>query len=316
MCAGLLLHACTPARLTPLLFLIFGLSFPVPFPPDTKRTKQTELPWAGLFAGAAALAAAPVVIYFAVYPEHLFLRSSQLWIFDASRIQGSSLVACLENVWGYLLAFCLRGDPNWRHSFLGKPLLNLWEACLIRFGVGAAMWRWKRPACRLPLLWLVVQILPATPAVESTQPPNTVRMIGAMPAVYLLVAAGTWEAFRPLKTRDPALSTRAVSINPSEGTSSAVAVSAVGGCLIPGKGVITYRVCFEAWAIAPELREAYQVKWTDMAKKLSALPSDVDMAKLVTSALSSRHNRFEFPYIGASPVHFISSRLPFAPQRI
>ncbi|MCY3902293.1 MAG: hypothetical protein OXF76_03930 [Caldilineaceae bacterium] len=178
------------------------------------------------------------------------------------------------------------------------------------------MWRWKRPACRLPLLWLVVQILPATPAVESTQPPNTVCMIGAMPAVYLSVAAGTWEAFQPLKTNFPALSLRAASIFPSRGTRSAVAVCAVGGCLIPGKGVITYRVYFEAWATAPELREAYQVKWTDMAQILNALPSDVDMAYLVTSAPSSRHNRFEILYVGASPVHFISSRLPFAPQRI
>ena len=47
-----------------------------------------------------------------------------------------------------------------------------------------AVWRWQgRPAYRLLLLWLGVMILPATLARDSA--PNTVRMIGAVPAISI-----------------------------------------------------------------------------------------------------------------------------------
>ena len=46
-----------------------------------------------------------------------------------------------------------------------------------------AVWKWQRPAYRLLLLWLSVLLVPA---MLSTDPgglvPNTLRMIGAVPA--------------------------------------------------------------------------------------------------------------------------------------
>ena len=118
----------------------------------------------------------------------------------------------LGNVWVYLLSLGFRGDLNWRHNFPGQPLLNPWQTLFFWLGVGAAVWRWQRPAYRLLLLWLGLLILPATLAVEGTPTPSTVRMIGAMPAIYLLVAVGMWEAFRLLKERYRALPVRAASI--------------------------------------------------------------------------------------------------------
>ncbi len=314
-CAGLLLHTYTPSRITPILFLLYGLSFLVPFRSDAKYSLRTELPRAGLFAGAAALAAAPMVIYFTLHPDHLFLRASQLWILDPSLIQDGPLDIFLKNVWVYLLSFGFHGDPNLRHNLSGQPLLNPWESFFFWLGVAVAIWRWQRPAYRLLLLWLVLLVLPATLAVENT-PPNTVRIIGAFPAIYLLVAVGLWEAFHLLKLRIPALGVRAASIFQENGISAAIAVSAVVGGFILGKGAHTYRVYFEEWTAAPGLNWAYDVEWTEWAQILNALPSDANMVYLVPRPGSSGHNSFEFLYRGAASVQVIDTTLPFMTQKV
>ena len=47
-----------------------------------------RFPWVATFVGAAALVAAPLLIYFALHPEHFFLHSKHLWVFDPVLSQG------------------------------------------------------------------------------------------------------------------------------------------------------------------------------------------------------------------------------------
>ena len=49
MCAGLLPYTYTPARFTPLLFLLFGLSFLLPLGALTKERVRAELPRVAIF---------------------------------------------------------------------------------------------------------------------------------------------------------------------------------------------------------------------------------------------------------------------------
>ena len=315
-CAGLSLYTYMPARITPLLFLLFGMSFLLAFRSDASKKMRTELPWASLFVGAAALVAAPILVYFALHPDHLFLRSSQLWLFDQSRGPSDAVGKFLENVWVYLLSLGFRGDLNWRHNFPGQPLLNPWQTLFFWLGVGAAVWRWQRPAYRLLLLWLGLLILPATLAVEGTPTPSTVRMIGAMPAIYLLVAVGMWEAFRLLKERYRALPVRAASIFEENGARAAIAVSAVVGGLILGQGVLTYRVYFEKWAAAPELNDAYHVEWTQLAQSLNMQPPDTGTVYLLLNGLHSKHYSFDYLYQGPAPAHIIYTAMPSLAQKI
>ena len=314
-CAGLLAYTYTPARFTPFLFLFFGLSFVLPFGSVAKERVRAELPRAGVFVGVAGLVAAPLLVYFALYPQHFFMRSGQLWLFAPGRSQGDPLGAFLVNVWAHLLAFGFRGDPNWRHNFASQPMLNPWEAFFFWLGVGMAVWRWqRRPAYRLLLLWLGVLFLPATLAVDAMPPPNTVRMIGAVPAVYLLVAVGVWEAFRFLKDRCRALPWRANLIFLKNETWVAIAVGAVVSGLILVQGVITYRTYFQQWAAAPELYEAYEGEWTDLARALNAQPSDADMVYLVPTF--HRYYSFEYLYQGTASAHMVSMASPNLPQKI
>ena len=181
--------------------------------------------------------------------------------------------------------------------------LNPWEAFFFWLGVGMAVWRWQRwPVYRLLLLWLGVLILPATLALDNLSP-NTMRMIGAAPAIYLLVGVGMWEAFQFLRERCRALPWRASLIFQENNTRAAIAVGAVVIGLILVQGVSAYRTYFHKWANAPEVYAAHKSMWMDMwmelDRTLNAQPSDTDMVYLIP------RNRFEYQYLGSAPIEYL-----------
>ncbi len=329
-CAGALPYTYIPARFTPFLFLLFGLSFALPFRSVTRERVQAELPWAGAFVGVAGLVAAPILVHFALHPEDFFIRSSQIWVFHPVHSHGDPLAAFLGNVWDHLLVFGFHGDRSWRHNFAGQPMLNPWEAFFFWFGVGMALWRWQRPAYRLLLLWLGSLILPALLAREAA--PNTLRMIGAAPAIYLLIAVGLWEAFQLLTS---------LSIWPwqnaswerrrdarhrffqENNTKSAIAVGAMVGGLLLGQGMNTYRAYFQKWAAAPESLWEYEAEWMELLRVVNAQPPNPDIVYLIPDG--HRHQglheefrsySFDFLYPGATPVYFFHTAMPNPVQKM
>lgn len=305
--AGLLLHTYTPARVTPFLFLIFGLSFLWPYRLVTPRTVRAELPWILTFGVAFAFAAALIILHFVLNPQHLFLRSNELWLFDQNRSLDDPLLLLLRNVWGYLLLFGFRGDPEWRHNFAGQPMLNLWEAASFWLGVVVAIRRWKLPASRLLLIWMGVMFLPAALFFDEVPLPNTVRVIGAMPAVYLLTGLGLWEAAEFLRKR----------FLPDNEAFFFATIGGVAGCVILVQGAITYFTYFQKWAAVPELNNEYEVEWSILAKHLNALPYSADTVYLVPDG--QRHLQLEegfrsytldFLYLGKTPVYLFHSAVP------
>ena len=332
-CAGLLPYTYTPAHFTPLLFLLFGLSFvlPVGRGEDGGKSRKGDslslltsrwragplkqnLLWMGIFLGVAGLVAAPILIYFALHTEYFFIRSSQLAVFRSSQSVGGSLEAFLVNVWEHLLTFGFRGDPNWRHNFAGQPMLNPWEAFFFWLGVGMAVWRWqRRPAYRLLLLWLGVLLLPATLARDDFVP-HFLRMSGAAPAIYLLIGIGVWEAFQFLRARRGTLPWRANRIFLGNSTRAAIAVGVVVGGSVLVQGTLTYHTYFQKWAVAPELSEAYGVPWVDLARALNAQASNADMAYLIPNF--HRDYSFEYLYQGAAPAFLFHTAMPDLAQKI
>ncbi len=322
--AGLLPYTYISARFTPFLFLLFGLSFLLPFSRTgnginvresasfLNRLREfaspTKAEWqkACIFVAAAVLVAVPILLHFALNPEHFFLRSSQTWLFDSERSQGNALGTFLSNVWGYALAFGFRGDLLWRHNLVGKPVLNLWQALFFWLGVGAAVWRWPtRPAYRLLLLWLALLILPAMLAREITSvPPNTIRMIGTMPAIYLLVAVGIWESFLYVKARSAQVT----------GLRTGATFAVLVALAILVQGVSTYRDYFYRWASAPEIHRAYGTGWTDLIQVVNEQPSDGRILFLVPGY--QWQYSFEYLYQGNTPVHLVHTAMPEFPDKI
>ena len=298
VCAGLLPYTYIPSRFTPFLFLFFGLSFALPLRSVTRERVRAELPSAAIFVAVTGLVAAPILVYFVLHPEHFFIRSKEVWLLNES--QETALGAFLRNAWEHLLAFGFHGDLRERYNFAGQPMLNLWEAFFFWFGAGTAVWRWQRPAYRLLLLWLGVLILPAMLARDVGLGPNTLRMIGAAPAVYLLIGIGVWEAFQFLS---------AARILRENRTRAAIALGAVVSGLILLQATITYRAYFHKWAVTPEYYLVYHGEWADAAHALNAQPSAADMAYLIPYRFDE-HYGFEYLYHGAAPAYVIRANRP------
>lgn len=330
-CAGLLAYTYIPARFAPFLFLLFGLSF-LPslirsggegerlekgngarlllrIPPGL----QAHLPMASIFLVTAGLVAAPILLYFALHPDHFFMRSDQLLVFSPHRSQGDSVGTLLENLWAYVSAFGLRGDWSARHNYPGRPILNIWEALFFWFGVGMAVWRRQRPAYRLLLFWLVVLLLPAVLARDSQTPPSFLRMMGVVPAVYLLTGVGLWEGFRLLREQSPAVEGRGNVLLGRNATRIAILLGIVVAGLVLIRGVGTYRTYFQEWAVSPTYNRAFHGEWYDAVRVLSEQPSEAGTVYLLPYKHDVNYG-FDYLYQGATPARVIQARaldLPF-----
>ena len=303
--AGLLLYTYIPARFAPFLFLFFGLSFLIPFGPVAKAKVMTEWPKAGVFVAAAGLVAAPILIYFILHPEDFFFRSREISLsLDSHRTQ---LGAFLNNVVDYLLIFGAVGDGNEEYNFAGKPLLSPWEALFFWAGVGMSLWGWRRrPAFRLLLIWLVVMLLPAMLAYNRGNGPNSLRIIGAAPAAYLLVGAGIWETARLLKRR--------ISFNKAAAAAAAVGLLVTGFILV--QGMFAYRTYFYEWVGTPQYYAAADAEMAEAAQILNQQPSDAESVYLIPYHLSNGHYGFDYLYQGEAPAHVIHSTMTHLPQKI
>ncbi|MEJ2754236.1 MAG: hypothetical protein P8169_16425, partial [Chloroflexota bacterium] len=82
------------------------------------------------------------------------------------------------------------GDPRWTYMMPGRPLFDPLTALFFYGGLVLALWRFKQPLYAFTLFWLLAGLLPSA---ITPQAPSTIRMIGALPAVYTLPAlAVSW----------------------------------------------------------------------------------------------------------------------------
>ena len=322
-CAGLLPYTYIAARFTLLLFLFYGLSFLLTYRSDTGirfrvGLLKRNLLWTGIFLGVAGLVAAPILLHFALHPGDFFSRGSELSIFDSDLSQGIPIRTFLVNTWEHLLLFGFHGDLAWDRNFYDRPMLDLWEALFLWLGAGIAFWRW-RPACRLLLIWMGAFILPAFLARDSTVP-NTLRMIGAVPAIYLLIGVGMWEAFRFLKERIRVMQRRMGRFHEETENGIIFAVVVLVAGLILVKGVTTYRIYFQKWAEHRNVSNSFETWLGDWAQTLNALPSDAETVYLIPGFSYaypiSTHYTFEYLYLGTDSVHTVYMSAPNLAQKI
>jgi len=300
LCAGVLQYTYIPARLLPALLLFFGLTFLIPLNDKAFRRVREGWPRAALFASVSALMATPIIIYFALHPDHMADRISQVSLFSPTRTAGDPLGTLLLNVWDHILVLGFRGDPNWIHNYEGRSMLNPWEALFFWSGLALSLWRWRSHAnSRLLLIWLGVMLLPALLA-RNPYPyvPNTLRMMGATPAVYLLIGLAAWETFQFFKKRWPVVTPVLIFL--------LVAMIFV-------QGVLTYRTYFNDYELFARSRESFHGQWTDAALELSAMTPTDGKVFLILSQDRFAHYGFEYIYEGDVPVHIINHRGPGMP---
>ena len=310
-CTGLLPYVYYPARFVPFLFLIFGMSFLLPFRSTSLKKVNAQkpaahccafwpgpaagavLPWAATFAVVAGLVAAPILFHYIRHPDLFFNRHVQA-LFIFREFQGASVITLggvlAANVWDVLSTFSFRLLAGCCSPFEHAVTLHAWEAFFFWLGVGTAAWQWKqRPACRLLLLWIGLLFLPAF----LTDAKSTMRMVGAVPAIYLLVAVGVWELARWSASRMPVTMTSWPSLF---GTVISVVVLV--------QGVTAYRTVFEKGMAASD--DHYNMIWPTFAQRLNAQPAEQNTVYFI----AQRHDSFDYLYQGATPFMRIFTDVP------
>ena len=118
--------------------------------------------------------------------------------------------------------------------------------------------------------------------VEFYDEPFTPRMIGSVPAAYLLTGVGMWEMFRVLRERSHNLTSPVFRIFRENETWLTPVLGMVVGGLILILGAHTYRTYFQEWAAAPAARRlSYDALLGELAQELNTQPSNTDMVYLL-----------------------------------
>ncbi len=307
LCTGLLPYTYIPARFVPFLLLIFGLSLLWPQRISRDQIKR-HLPLLLLYVVVTAVVAAPILIDFALNPAHFTSRSNNLWVFSPEISNGRPLAALMTNIVDHLAVFGFKGDPNWRHNYDVQPWLNPAEALFFWLGLLFTIWRWRQPAYRLLLVWAGVLFLPAILAFDT--PPNTLRMMGMVPVVYLLAALGLWHSADRIGTRIRAR------FRPLIGGLAVLVLLA----LVAWRGVYTYDGYFNHWALDPEVYQTHRAEWTNLAYEINDVPASADIAYVIPWGnqfpADWQEFSFDFLYLGRTPAHFFVAADPDLPEQL
>ncbi|MCH9663362.1 MAG: hypothetical protein K0U66_06870, partial [Gammaproteobacteria bacterium] len=191
ICTGLLPYTYIPARFFPILLLLWAVVHVLVERPSMPKLRRCLFPVL-LYLTISTLVATPLLVHFIRNPADFISRSDSLFVFNAVVNSGDPLSTLIRNMLDHLAALGFRGDPNWRHNYDGRPLLNPAEVFFFWFGLAVALAHWRSGAYRLLVIWFAVMLLPAVLAVDNA--PNTLRMMGMTPAIYLLIGVGIWHS--------------------------------------------------------------------------------------------------------------------------
>jgi streptogramin lyase/4-amino-4-deoxy-L-arabinose transferase-like glycosyltransferase len=155
--------------------------------------------WPGLVLmfAVALLVIAPVLLFAYEKPDVYFSRTQDTSIF-AKKSAEERWPALLENIRKHVLMFNYQGDPNGRHNLPGKPMLDPFAGALLVLGLALTLVRLHRPWALLLLFWLGITLLGGILSLDF-EAPQSLRAIGAMPAVYLLAVLplhALWQEWR------------------------------------------------------------------------------------------------------------------------
>ena len=216
--------------------------------------------------------AGPLIIHLITHPEQETRVEQLLEPFDQAR-QGN-FEPLFNNAIDTLQVFSFTGDTQWRYNLPGRAVFDPLTSIFLYLGLGLALWRWRQPAYAFLLLWLFTGLFPAL----ATGGVNSVlRMMGAQPAIYLLVALGIVETARWLWARGrPARWVTVIGIV----------------ALLSSNAWQTYNDYFRIWAAEPDVREVYHTNLCEIAHYLDGQPAAGQVAISTEYPLA-----FHDPYI-------------------
>lgn len=169
---GLSVYTYPAAYFVPVSAALIGLSAGKFIPGSRTRLALS-------YAFGFALAAAPLGLFFARYPEWFAARPGAVAAVTPGEIW--------NNVRNTVAGLFWRGDANVSYNLPGRPFFDGLQSGLFGIGLLACLRRWREPAYTFGPIWLGVMLLPQA----LSQAPHFGRLSGAtVPALFIVAVGG------------------------------------------------------------------------------------------------------------------------------
>lgn len=247
---GLSLYTHISARFLPVVVALFVAWRWV----ANRKLLRQELARFGLLVACAVIVFTPLGLFFVQNPDLFFFRAKQ----TSAVAFGGGLEQTLSNVVKVIGGLIWRGDMNLRLNLPGRPALDVVQLLLFVIGALYALGRERRHVLVFPLLWAGIMVLPS---VFSDAAPHFGRMLGATPALAMVIALGLGQVSN-LKFQIP-------------NVKAAIPIGLVAAVGAMGYSTVTMaRDYFVTWARDPGLFTAFDVGLRQSAEYLASLPRD------------------------------------------
>ena len=138
----------------------------------------------------------PLLMDYIQNPYHFFGRTDEISIFQKGILPGLQFIGA--NTLKTLGMFSILGDPEIKHNYPGEPMLPLILSLFLLWGIITAFRQIKDYRMAMLLAWLGIFL---APGILSQGAPNTLRTLGGVPALCLLLAVGTEDVLTNVKNR-------------------------------------------------------------------------------------------------------------------
>ena len=191
---GLGFHTYIGYRIFPLVIGLYLLHLFL----SRSAWMRGQLRGLGVFAVATFIAFSPLALYAVQRPEIFVRRAEAASVLQDIETEGSYR-PLLENVRKSLLMYNRQGDPRARHNLPDEPMLDGLSAVFFALGLGYSLLRWRHDRYFLLLAWLLLGLLPGILSLADSNP-HSLRTLGNVPAVFLLITAfwdRAWKTYEP-----------------------------------------------------------------------------------------------------------------------
>jgi len=196
---GLTFYTYTAGRLFPavlILWLLLVWILPGGQPSrhlsEDRRFWRTHGRQLALMCLVAGLVVLPIGLFALRHPETFNQRVQELDV-KLRQLRAGNFDPIWRSVKDMLGMFTQRGDWDWRYNPSGRPVFDWSTGLLFYLGLLVSLFRVRKPAYSLLLVWLSVMLLPT---VLSIGTPSFWHSVGALTPIYLMPAIGVdfvWE---------------------------------------------------------------------------------------------------------------------------
>jgi 4-amino-4-deoxy-L-arabinose transferase-like glycosyltransferase/sugar lactone lactonase YvrE len=196
---GLGFHTYLGYRVFPLVIGLYLLHLVL----SRRGWIRAQLPGLLIFALATFMTLSPLALFGVQRPEIFLRRAEAASVFLDIETEGSYR-PLVENVLKSLLMYNDEGDPRARHNLPDEPMLDGLSAIFFGLGLGYSLLRLRNHRYFLLVAWLLLGLLPGILSLADSNP-HSLRTLGNVPAVFLLISAfwdRAWATYGPLLKKE------------------------------------------------------------------------------------------------------------------